>query len=383
MNRWRRAIHAFFLIAAALLVSAESWAEELGVASVKPDEGRYVEADGQYLVAYKAVVPGSDVSFWMEPIPSGLVRTTDPKSGETVDVELAPYWIGRCEVTWAEYKQFMKLCALFEKFDDRGIRPITEKNRIDAITAPSKLYDPGFTFGSGDKPNLPAVSMTQYAAKQYTKWLSLLTGQFYRLPSDAEWGHACRAGTETAYSFGESVDQIDDYAWHEDNSDFETQIVAQKAPNAWGLYDMHGNTSEWVLDAPEVPASDPDGPGGEPPIAWPKKLYPRTLRGGSAFLPIDECQTDSRRASDDKEWKDYDPNTPKSPWWFANDDAQDVGFRIIRPLHIPPRDRQARYWDADNPRIIMAADFRIDEEGRGKRGVVDPDLPNAIEQLNR
>ena len=221
-----------------------------GVVTERPAEGRYVEVAGAFLVPHVVVIPGSDVSFHMEPIPGGPTELTNPDGGETIRVELAPYWIGRCEVTWAEYRQYMNLCAVFERFDDARVRPVNDANRVDAITAPSKLYDPGFTFDSGDSPALPAVSMTQYAAKQYTKWLSLLTGDFYRLPSEAEWEHACRAGREGAYAFGEDRSEIDAHGWHEDNSDWATQPVGGKLPNAWGLYDMHGNASEWVLDAP-------------------------------------------------------------------------------------------------------------------------------------
>lgn len=370
-----------------LLSAGFAAALEPGVVTERPAEGRYVEADGIFLVPYEATIPGTDVTFWMEPIPGGKTTVGDFDSGETVTVELAPYWIGRTEVTWAEYRQYMNLCAVFERFEDAGVRQITDANRLDAITAPSKLYDASFTFGSGDEPDLPAVSMTQYAAKQYTKWLSLLSGGFYRLPSEAEWEHACRAGKPSVYSFGDGDEQIDDYAWTEDNADFETQEVAQKAPNAWGLFDMHGNASEWVLDAysetPYADIEDADGPGGEPPVAWPTKLFPRVLKGGSAFLAVDEATCAARRPSDDATWLDYDPNTPKSPWWFANDDAQDVGFRVVRPYVVPPRDKQSRYWDADLPRIQKVADFRIDEEGRGERGVVDADLPAAIEKYGR
>lgn len=376
--------YATFVALLALVVSAAG-AQEKGVVLEEPSEGRYVEADGKYLVAYEVRIPGSDVTFAMEPIPGGIVSITEPKTGEMIEIELAPFWIGRCEVTWAEYKQYMQLCNVFERFDDANVRQVTDDNRIDAITAPSKLYDTSFTYDSGEEPDLPAVSMTQFAAKQYTKWLSLLTGGFYRLPSEAEWGHACRAGTDTTYSFGEGTEEtIDDHVWHEDNAEFVTQSVGTKEPNPWGVYDMHGNASEWVLDAFEAePLNDPDGPGGEPPVRWPTKLYPRTLCGGSAYLPADEATSASRRGSDDKVWREYDPHVPKSPWWFAYDDAQDVGFRIVRPYLKSDKATFSKYWDADVARIQKVADFRIDEEGRGERGLVDPELPAAIKKYGR
>jgi formylglycine-generating enzyme required for sulfatase activity len=371
--------------------AARPGAQRQGVVTEPPSEGRYVEVDGVYLVPYEAKIPGTSVTFWMEPIPGGETTIGDYESGETTTVELAPYWIGRTEVTWAEYRLYMDLCTVFEKFDDAGVRQVTETNRVDAVTAPSKLYDASFTFGSGDKPDLPAVSMTQFAAKQYTKWLSLLSGENYRLPSEAEWEHACRAGTTTPYSFEEADaidnDAIDDYAWTDNNADYETKAVAQKKPNPWGLFDMHGNASEWVLDAysetPYAGHNDEDGPGNEPPVAWPTKLFPRVLKGGSAFLAAEEATSSARRASDDDTWQDYDPNRPKSPWWFANDDAQDVGFRILRPYTATSRKQMNRYWDADLPRIQRVADIRIDDEGRGERGLVDPELPAAIEQHGR
>lgn len=361
-----------FVVALGLCVLCH--AASPGVATERPIEGRFVETDGVFLVPHEVTIPGTEVTFSMEPIPGGKVTLADPESGDPVEVELAPYWIGRTEVTWAEYRQYMNLCTVFERFNDAGVRQVTDENRVDAITAPSKLYDPGFTFDSGDDPDLPAVSMTQYAAKQYTKWLSLLASDFYRLPSEAEWTHACLAGDDSA-------DATEEVAWHEDNSDWATQSVASKEPNAWGLYDMLGNACEWTLDAyEEKPLDDPDGAGGEPPVRWPTKLFPRVLKGGSAYLAIDEADAAVRRPSNDDEWRDYDPNVPKSPWWFAYDDAQDVGFRIVRPYVVPKRERRSRYWDADVERIQKVADFRIDDEGRGERGLVDPDLPEAIRQ---
>ncbi len=360
-----------------------------GVVSEQPSEGRYVEVDGVFLVPYEARIPGTNIHFTMEPIVGGkvLLGNRGEEGSPAVEVNLAPYWIARCEVTWGEYRQYMALCNIFEKFEDRHLRTVTDANRVDAITAPSKIYDPSFTFMSGNADNLPAVSMSQYAAKQYTKWLSLLTSEFYRLPSEAEWEHACRAGTETLYSFGDEADQIDAYAWYEDNADYETMPVAQKKPNPWGLYDMHGNVCEWVLDAYDEAGlavlREAQPPEGEPPVNWPTKLYPRVLRGGSVISEAEDCQSSARRGSNDKELRTYDPNTPKSPWWFASEESQDIGFRIVRPYHVPDRERQSLYWDADVARIQKIADHRIDNEGKGERGIVDPDLPAAIQSLKK
>jgi formylglycine-generating enzyme len=386
---------ASFLIPLTLLVTT-CQAEETpspGISTTKPIEGRFVETPQGFMVPYTMTIPGTDVTFEMVPIPGGVFRMGSPvdekkrreNEGPTFEVEVSPFWMGKHEITWAEYKQFMRLYAIFKELQGRGERLVTEENRADAITAPTELYDPSFTFEKGENPRQPAVTMTQYAAKQYTKWLSAITRQQYRLPSEAEWEYACRAGTTTAYSFGDDPSQLDDYAWSYDNSDEKSHPVGQKLPNPWGLYDMHGNVAEWVLDE-----LLPDGyqrfegkrVSAKEAIVWPQRTYPRVVRGGSWDDFPEACRSAARLGSDDPSWKSEDPNFPLSPWWFTSDPARGVGFRLVRPLDPLPREEMAKFWEIDVEDIEFDVESRI-EEGRGALGLVDPDLPEAIEKLRK
>ena len=362
---------------------AQATDSEPGIEHIAPADGRSVQVDQGYMVEYDETIPGTEVTFTLMPIPGGEYEFR--QGDRALRVKIRPFWIGRTEVTWAEYQEYMRLVHAFEQFDDRGIRPVTDGNALDAVTAPSKLYEPGFTYETGDDLDQPAISMTQYAAKQYTKWLSLSTGRFFRLPSEAEWEYACRADTTGAYHFDEDAATLDDYAWYDDKNDYQTGAVATKLPNAWGLYDTHGNAAEWVLDAAERTSPAP-APGKvlsvEQAIAWPTKVFPRVLKGGSWDSAAEDCAVTSRILSQGDEWKANDPSTPKSPWWYASYDGQLVGFRVVRPLDTPPRTQRERYWRADVASIADDANRRIDKEGRGERGIVDANLPAAIKSLD-
>jgi len=365
----------------------------IGYSSTMPASGPQVKTEHGYMVPYAAKIPGTDVTFEMLPIPGGKFKIGSPageagraeSEGPQIEVEVAPFWMGKYEVTWGEYLQFMALLEQFKKIESTRGRPLTPAEEVDAVSAPSRLYESTFTFQNGENPRLPAVTMSQFAAKQYTKWLSKLTGDFYRLPSEAEWEYACRAGTTTAYSFGDDPAKLPEYAWFYDSSNETSHFVGQKKPNAWGLYDMHGNASEWVLDQ-----FSPDGykkPAGgsvkaADAIVWPTILEPRVVRGGSWDDDAEQCRSAARIPSKDKEWYDIDPQLPKSPWWYTDRPALGVGFRIIRPAGAPPPAADLpKYWEADIESIRDAVEARLNQ-GRGARGPVSPQLPQVFKELS-
>jgi formylglycine-generating enzyme required for sulfatase activity len=384
----------------------------------QPAEGQSVRVDGGYMVEYSETIPGTNVTFAMVPVPGGDFLLGSPTheverrddEGPQVRVKLKPFWIGKCEVTWAEYRAFMAMYDAFKKMqllatsgksDESGAAAkdwrlvlahawngkLEDDWGVDAVTTPTPLYDSSVTYSVGEEPSQPAVTMTQFAAKQYTKWLSGVTGRDYRLPSEAEWEYAARAGTTTAYSFGDDAAELGTYAWFEENGDYQTHAVAAKKPNPWGLYDMHGNVAEWTLDEYQKDAyarlaaagvSDP-GHNAASAIRWPSdaKPFPRVIRGGSWLDAPPACRSAARHKSEEDEWKLSDPNIPLSPWWYTEEAAQGVGMRIVRPLAPMSADEKQRVWQADVDDLRQDVRDRL-REGRGALGVADESLPSAI-----
>ncbi len=138
-------------------------------------------------------------------------------------------------------------------------------------------------------PTNPVETISWDDAANFCKKLSDKTRQAARLPTEAEWEYACRAGTKTAFSFGDDDSALGDYAWYADNSGGTTHPVAQKKPNPWGLYDMHGNVWEWVADwhddYPTQAVTDPKGPGSG---AF------RVVRGGGYLYSPVNCRSANR-----------------------------------------------------------------------------------------
>jgi len=365
----------------------------IGISDEEPSSGPFVAVDGKYMVPYTVTIPGSEVTFEMIPIPGGEISMgsdeDDPNHREDeapkITVTTPPMWVAKTETTWAQYKEYMKLYAIFKDFESRGERVVNDENMPDAITAPTELYEPTFTYEYGEEDDQPAVTMTQYAAQQYSKWLSLLTGAQYRLPTEAEWEYACRAGTTTAFSWGDDADEAEEYAWYIDNSESDAlPRVRVKKPNPFGLHDMHGGVAEWTVNQYTEDGyawlEGKDKVAAIDVVKWPETSSPCVVRGGSWEMEAEEIRSAARLGSNDEDWKESDPNFPRSPWWFTSDPSRGVGFRLFRSYEPLAAETIAKFWEASAVNTINEVETRVDT-GRGGYGLVDSKLTESIEKL--
>jgi formylglycine-generating enzyme required for sulfatase activity len=317
---------------------------------------------------YSELIPNTDVSFDMLPIKGGKFTIGSPASeegrnedeGPQKEIAVAPFWMGKHEVTWDEYEIYM-FALDHQRRTVTKIEASARDKLADAIAHPTKPYT-DMTFGMGKK-GYPAISMTHYAARMYCKWLSTNTGRYYRLPTEAEWEYACRAGTKTAYSFGDDASKIGQFATFFNEGDTEKYSkVGVKKPNPWGLHDMHGNVNEWVLDQYVADRYNKLTAGQSALPVTTTRLYPHVARGGAWDDDAPALRSAVRRASD-IDWKQQDPQIPQSVWYHT--DAQFSGLRIVRPLVEPSEEEKQKIWDTG-----------LSIEGEGGR-VVFPGAENA------
>ena len=193
-----------------------------------------------------SVAPDHALEVARTPPPAELIPLTNMvpiKAGSFVRIRQPvsishDFWLGKYEVTQAEYVALLGQNP--SRFAGDSNRPVEKLSHFDA-----KAY-------------CAALSARERAAGR------LPPGYEYRLPSEAEWEYACRAGTTNRFSFGDDPQAAKAFAWTQENSDSTTHPVGLKRPNPWGLHDMHGNVWEWCLDwfapYPEEPATNPTGP---------------------------------------------------------------------------------------------------------------------------
>lgn len=274
------------------------------------------------------MLPGSAIECSMVPISGGSFlfgsnsaeKNRDEDEGPQHKLTIPAFWMGAYEVSRDEFDVFYKDIS------------ISENSKTDAVTRPSPQYI-DLSYGMGKEGGYPVNSLSQYGALMYCRWLYNKTGIFYRLPAEAEWEYACRAGSTTAYFFGNDETELEKYAWYSTNSDNKFQKAGSKLPNAWGLFDMLGNVCEWTLDHYDEDRYKKIQDSTTDIFTAPRKArYPKTLRGGGFSDDAGQLRSANRFPSDPV-WNRRDPQIPRSKWWMT--DAPWVGFRIIRPVEQP------------------------------------------------
>jgi formylglycine-generating enzyme required for sulfatase activity len=246
---------------------------------------------------YKVTIPNTTVSYDMVPVAAGdfeMGSTAKPDEQPKRKVHLDAFAMQAHEVTWDEYRLFM--------FANQAGETGHKDNLVDAVSRPTRPYVE-MSFGMGIN-GYPAISMTQHAANKYAEWLSAKTGEFYRLPTEAEWEYACRAGGPPLKPDAKALDQI---AWFADNAGNKTHAVGKKEPNAWGLYDMLGNVGEYVI---RDSRSD------------------KGLLAGGSYKDEAKDVNSSAREPDTGAWLRIEEEVPPTTSWL-NRTVHHVGFRVV------------------------------------------------------
>ena len=299
---------------------------------------------------FKEQIPNSSVAFKMVAIPGGSFKMGSPAGepfrkndeGPVINVEISPFFMAEIEVSWDEYLAFYKQTSGQGRSSDTE-EIIKKRNlNVDVISGATPPYgQPDQGWGMDQRP---VISATFHAAETYCKWLSAVTGKTYRLPTEAEWEYACRAGTASPYFFPgdpqkfekkglkariskNDTTDINSYIIYKANSFSKTQTPEKVKANPFGLKNMLGNVAEFCSDwyQPDAYAKyegevikNPKGPveGTE-----------HVIRGGSFNDMAGRLRSAARDFTRTDDWLKTDPQIPKSIWWYS--DCFNVGFRVV------------------------------------------------------
>ncbi len=239
------------------------------------------------LEPFTVTLPSSVVKIQMIPIPGGTVKIG------TRAVTVKPFWMARTETPWEAFDAFTASGPASPPYDQTDFP-------VDAVARPSRSYIlPDLGWGHN---GYPVINVSYTSALMFCRWLAASTKQHYRLPTEAEWEFACRAGDKGAWKIDKAT--LDKSAWYAANSNRVTHPIGKKLPNKWGLYDMLGNVGEWATDL-----------DGKPVLC------------GGTFLDGPDDMAPGTRKRQTPKWQETDPQFPKSRWWLA--DGKFVGFRFV------------------------------------------------------
>jgi formylglycine-generating enzyme required for sulfatase activity len=334
---------AFILLAATLRADEQPAGPPSSRQAGKP----YVERVPLHYVydptynAFVAVKPGQErssfVKLEMEWIPAGSLRVpADAPGAKPRDVAISGCWMSKYEVT---ADLFYEWYMTFEM----GRRPGTDESRdkvVASLPGPPRYFRRPEFIADGFVPSkTAATALTQYGAQQFCRWLSVREGRLYRLPTEAEWEYAARAGTSTRWHFGDDPKLLADYAIVQGKQKEGVPLVGRRKPNPWGLYDMYGNVAEWVLDGW---SDDPYGAWAKgSPDPWVRRSRTQregVVRGGDWMSRPDETRSASRTRRDDTTGGTWHYGWQ---WYDFGDEGRRIGFRVVSPAKPQADGREA------------------------------------------
>jgi formylglycine-generating enzyme required for sulfatase activity len=238
---------------------------------------------------------GQGMTMELVLVPAGefTMGSPDSEEGREIDegpqrrVQIAkPFYMGKHEVTHGQFARFVSESGYVTELEKRKKCPNVTETDYEPVT---------WRGGTGlvRDDTHPVVEISRYDAAAFCEWLSLRTGRSVRLPTEAEWEYACRAGSTTRFCFGDSDDGLGEYAWYVGNEggmEYLIRPVGQKRPSAWDLYDMHGNVAEWCSDTYRPYPSGTDK-SGRPSHDFD---YLGVQRGGTSYSLPQHCRSAMR-----------------------------------------------------------------------------------------
>ena len=241
---------------------------------------------GGKLERFTQSLPDSPEKIEMLPVPGGSLKIRNQA------VTAKPIWLSKTEIPWEVYDVFLGSGQPSPAYDQTQYGP-------DAIALPSKSYIlPDLGWGHN---SYPAINVSWDSVTMFCRWLSKVSGKKYRVPTEAEWELACRAGNLGVWKLDKPT--LEKSAWYIGNSDRLTHPVGKKAPNKYGLHDILGNPGEWATD-----------------------LEGKPILCGGTFLDPPAAISPATRRRQTPKWQETDPQIPKSRWWLA--DGKFVGLRL-------------------------------------------------------
>ncbi len=330
----RSVFNSLFLVLSLCILAANSRAQDTAKALETPAVVKVPVKIDQPPKNFTETLPGG-ITFEMIYVPGGEFEmgSAATEEGHKPDeaprhkVTIKPMWVAKTETSWDAFERWYKNEMLIIYPKDAPF-PKT----ADALTRPTPPFVPE-DYNHAHEGH-PAICMSHHAAMMYCHWLRIVTKKGYRLPTEAEWEYACRAGSKGPFSCGDEAKLVDiaNYQANTEKDDERprgtTTPCGSKKPNAYGLHDMHGNVAEWVLDRYDAefykksPALQPvNKPGDE--------KWGHVIRGGSFKDTAEKLRSAARRVSDHTFMRN-DPQSPRSIWWLTKRD--EIGFRVVLPV---------------------------------------------------